>query len=95
MGLKPLADRLVREFQIAEGTADDALLTLADFLIVLREVDYQPRDGCLPKAEFDKVFRSFLRELVGTIEPQVEARRNSISVDSLHFWESVVERCRG
>ena len=66
VGVEPLADRLVREFAIADGAADEALLTLADFLIVLREVDYQPSDGSLPKAEFERIFRPFLIRFGGT-----------------------------
>ena len=65
VGVEPLADRLVRELAGADGAADEALLTLADFLIVLREVDYQPSDGRLPKAEFERIFRPFLSELGG------------------------------
>src|SRR5205823_4636777 len=72
IGIDALADRLLREFGNANGTADEALLTLADFLIILREVDYQPSDGYLPKIEFERVFRPFLRELVDRIAGQVE-----------------------
>jgi hypothetical protein len=95
IGVEPLADRLVRDIAGSNGTTDEALLTLADFLIVLREVDYQPSDGCLPKAEFEKVFRLFLRELVGKLEGQIDARRGRISEDSMQFWNRVVARCRG
>ena len=94
VGIQPLAERLVKEFATADGASDDALLTLADFLIVLREVDYQAIDGSLLKAEFDKTYRAFLRDLLDTIEPQVQAKRSATSVDLLHFWESVVKRCR-
>ena len=95
IGVEPLGDRLVREIANSNGTTDEALLTLADFLIVLREVDYQPSDGCLPKAEFERVFRLFLRELAGKLERQIDGHRGRISEDSMHFWNRVVERCRG
>jgi hypothetical protein len=84
----------VREFLNTSDTGDEALLTIADFLIVLREVDYQPTDGSLPKAEFEKVFRSFLRDLADKLMQQVEAHRDRVSEDLMHFWERVVERCR-
>jgi hypothetical protein len=95
IGVEPLADRLVREFANATDTGDEALLTLADFLIVLREVDYQPGDGSLPKAEFEKVFRSFLKDLADKLMQQVNGHRDRVSEDSMHFWKRVVERCRG
>ena len=94
VGIQPLAERLVEEFATADGASDDALLTLADFLIVLREVDYQAGDGSLPKAEFDKTYTAFLHDLLDTIGPQVQAKRSTIPPDVMHFWESVVKRCR-
>jgi hypothetical protein len=95
VGIEPLADRLVREFASADGTADEALLTLADFLIVLREVDYQPDEGSLPKAEFEKAFRSFLGELANKLGHQIETHGDRVSEDLMHFWERVLEQCRG
>lgn len=94
IGIEPLADRLVREFENANDAADEALLTLTDFLIVLREVDYQPSDGALPKSEFEKVFRSFVRELADRLARQIDTHRDRISKDLMHFWDRVVERCR-
>lgn len=95
IGVEPLADRLVREFASADGAADEALLTIADLLIVLREVDYQASDGSLPKVEFENVFRSFVRELSDKLGRQIEAHRDRLSGDLVHFWERVLERCRG
>ena len=94
VGIQSLAERLVGEFVAADGASDDALLTLADFLIVLREVDYQPVDGCLSKPEFDRTFKAFLHELIDAVAQQVQAKRDAVSEDALHFWESVVRRCR-
>ena len=94
IGVEPLADRLVGEFVRADGPVDEALLTLADFLIVLREVDYQPSDGALPKAEFEKVFRPFLRELADRLGRQIGPYRGRMSDDLMRFWERVVEQCQ-
>jgi hypothetical protein len=93
IGVEPLADRLVREFETAEGASDELLLTLADFLIVLKEVDYQEGDGSLPKAEFEKMFRSFLGELANKLRQKIEARRDRVSEDLMQFWERVLEQC--
>lgn len=94
IGIQPLADRLVREFASAAGGKDEALLTLADFLIVLREVDYKPRDGSLKAKDFRRTFRHFLRGLAKGIENEVDAHREGISTDLLRFWHRVVNRCR-
>jgi hypothetical protein len=95
VGVEPLADRLVREFASADGAVDEALLTLADLLIVLREVEYEPTDGALPRPEFEKIFRPFLSELAGKLLQQIDTHRGRPSEDVMAFWERVVERCRG
>ncbi len=94
VGIEPLADRLVREFADAEGTADESLLTLADLLIVLHEVNYAGSDGFLMKAEFDSIFRPFLSELAAKLHRQVETRGDLLSEEIMRFWKRVVERCR-
>ena len=94
IGIAPLADRLVGDFVNADGAADEALLMLADFLIVLREVDYQPDEGCLPEPEFQKVFRPFLSALAERMGRDVKRHRRRISADVLGFWTRVVEQCR-
>ena len=94
IGVEQLADRLARELTEASSATDEALLTLADFLIVLREVDYQPMDGALPKDQFDELFRPFLPEIVDRLAQQVHAEKDRLSVDVIGFWDRVVERCR-
>lgn len=92
IGVRPLAERLVCEFENAKDT-DEALLTLADFMIVLREVDYQTEDGALPKREFDAIFRPFLRELAGGLGRRVSAQSDRVSAEMIKFWERVVKQC--
>jgi len=93
VGVEPIAERLLREFTNAAGAADEALLTLVDFLIVLCEVDYQPSDGSLPKPEFQKAFRPFLRDLSEKLGEGIEAHRERVSEDLMHLWKRVVEQC--
>jgi len=94
IGIQSLADRLVREFTTTDGSADEALLNLADLLVVLREVDYQPSDGALPKNDFDEVYRAFLSELAGGLHHQTEASRGRVSPQIMLFWERILEECR-
>lgn len=93
VGVEQIADRFVREFANADGTADEVLLTLADFLILLHEVDYQASEGSLAKAEFVKVFRTFLKDLANKLGREIDAHRDHVSEDLMNFWERVLERC--
>ena len=95
IGISQLADRLLREFVNADGAADEALLTLADFLIVLHEVDYAPRDGSLSKTDFDGVYQPFLRELAVSLTNSVRPHQNRVPRDLMEFWKRVEERCQG
>ena len=94
IGVQALADRLVREIVAAADMADEALLTLADFLIVLREVDYAPAAGCLSKSEFDAEFRPFLSDLADSLQEQIAVRKSNVSPELMGFWQRVLDRCR-
>ena len=94
IGVQALADRLVREIAAAAEMADEALLTLADFLIVLREVDYEPAAGCLSKSEFDEEFRPFLSDLARDLQAQIAALQVNVSPELMGFWRRVLEQCR-
>ena len=94
IGVQALADRLVRDIAATSDMADEALLTLADFLIVLREVDYAPSAGCLSKAEFDAEFRPFLSDLAGGLQQQIAALQTNVAPELLGFWRRVLDRCR-
>ena len=94
IGIEALARRLVRDIATSSGAGDEALLTLADFLIVLHEVDYVPSDGSLSKQEFDAEFRLFLRELADKLQEQVAAQQSNISPEPMGFWLRVLDKCR-
>jgi len=94
IGIEPLAERLAMELTRSQVAADEALLTLADFMIVLHEVDYQPADGSFSRKAFDDVFQMFLQELVGRLEQSVEPHGDRISAEAMGFWKRVVKRCQ-
>jgi len=85
---------MVRAVIDQEGPPDEALLGLADFLIVLSEIDYEPSDGAISKQEFDSVFSAFLRELAERMAAAVAPERGRISKEMGGFWDRVVERCQ-
>ena len=93
VGVQAVAERLLRDVATANGEADEALLALADFLIVLREVDYEPAEGALSRTEFHEVYDTFLRELVRKLGHEVEAHRGLLSEEPAEFWNRVVKRC--
>lgn len=93
VGIQALAHRFVRDLAQANGAVDEALLTLADFLIVLREVDYQPQDGAITSNEFERTFRPFLVDLVQDLRGKVETHRGQVSADLWAFWERVAKQC--
>ena len=93
IGIEPLAERLLREFVAANGAADEALLTLADFLIVLHEVNYQESDNSLSRVEFEQAFRSFLKELALKLAKGTKPCQARVPADLLNFWKCVVQRC--
>jgi hypothetical protein len=93
IGVEALGERFLSECEKATNCVDEALLTLADFLIVLREVDYKPTDLSLPKPEFDAVFHAFLREQVAKLDQRVSQLPAQASPDVRAFWGRVVERC--
>lgn len=92
VGVEAVADRLLRE--LVDGTGgDEALLTLADFLIVLREVDYAPVDGALSREDFARIYGSFLRGLVRRLITSVDAHHDRLSAGPIAFWDRVGKRC--
>jgi hypothetical protein len=94
IGIESLADRLFKEFKNAETRAEEGLLILADFLIVLCEVNYGSNNGCLSKEDFEKIYRPFLSGLAEKLDRQIDGLDSTMSNDLLQFWKRVVQRCR-
>ncbi len=94
VGIQALADRLAREVLASTTNTSETLLTLADFLIVLGEVQYQSTPTALRKEEFDEVFMAFLLEMSRKLRGDVEPMRERVSAETWQFWEQVVRRVR-
>ncbi len=100
IGIEPLAQKFAEEFDAASTTATndadprEALLTLADLLIVLREATYAPQDGAITKPQFEKTYRPFVRDLANHLDDTVRLRLPALPTDISEFWNRVVERCR-
>lgn len=98
VGISALADRLVSELEKPDPkshqSSHEALLNLADFLIVLNDVDYSSAEGYLSKQDFNKVFRPFLRDLVDQLDHSIDNFKNHAPEEMRNFWKRVVEHCR-
>jgi len=100
IGIEALAQRFAAEFDTASASAEpggdsrEALLTLSDLLIVLREARYEPADGSLSKPQFEKTYRPFVSELANHLDQTIRPRIAAVSADVSAFWDRVVERCR-
>lgn len=97
IGIDALAARLLRELDGADGRREEALLSLADFLVVLDEVKYCPVDGALTRHEFEKTFRPYLSDLAGRLGAAAAAGADGperIDPAVVGFWEEVEARCR-
>lgn len=100
IGIEPLAHKFAAEFDAASTTATsggdprEAFLTLADLLIVLREARYVNQDGAIPKPQFEKTYRPFVRDLAAHLDNTVRPRLPALPEDMSAFWNRVVERCQ-
>jgi hypothetical protein len=94
IGIEPLIERTARAVTKQDVLDEEAWLTLADLMIVLREVDYQASDGALSKKAFDKTFRSFLSEQATKLESPIDKFRGQFAGDLMSFWDRVLEQCR-
>lgn len=94
IGIGLLAERMAREAEGSAGKAAEALLTLSDLLIVLREVDYEPGDGCLSRPGFQEIFQPFLQQLAGKLQREVAVQRADVSAEVMGFWDRVLDQCR-
>lgn len=93
VGIEALAMRFASDLGV-DSSANQSVLALADFIIVLSEVDYQPADGFLSKQEFDKTFKLFLLQLVNTLEKKIDLTRDRIADDVHAFWNRVTAQWR-
>jgi hypothetical protein len=93
LGVEALAERLVRDVKNSNGHVDEAILTLADLLIVLREVTYEPAEGALSADEFKLEYDNFLKAVVNKIRCEIEFQGDQVPDDVVKFWERVLKTC--
>jgi hypothetical protein len=96
IGIRPLAEKFAAELETSAPDRDprEALLTLADLLIVLREARYEPAEGAISRQRFTKIYQAFLAGLAADLDDRVRPRLVLVGADITAFWTSVVERCQ-
>ena len=94
LGVERLANRLVKELEKEVGNKGEPILVLADFLMMLTEVNYQEEPGWLPRSEFDRTFKAFLKELSSHLKSSIEFHKETLPGEIQTFWTEVYERCQ-
>jgi hypothetical protein len=100
IGIESLANRFAADFEAASTTAKngtaprEALLTLADLLIVLRGAKYVRAEGCISTSQFERIFRPFLNDLATKLAYSVNARGHPLPQDLAAFWDRTVRECQ-
>lgn len=94
IGVQALADRYVRELTHTPESLDEKLLALADFLVVMSEVEYSAADGAVSVADFHRIYRPFLAGLATQLDETVAQFLERLSPDVAGFWNQVVTRCQ-
>ena len=94
IGVKALAERLCAEAMTSSTNAEEALLSLIDFIILLGEVNYSDEVGAVTREEFDGIYLPFLSNLVRFLDQRVRAESARFGRDLLEFWGRTIKQCQ-
>lgn len=94
IGVKALAERLCAEAMTSSTNTEEALLSLIDFIILLREVHYSNEVGALTREQFDGIYLPFLSNLVQFLDQRVRSDSARFGKDLLAFWERTIKQCQ-
>ncbi|QDV25301.1 hypothetical protein [Aureliella helgolandensis] len=94
IGVKVLAERLCNEAINSAGNSQEALLSLIDFTILLREVNYVGDDASLNADQFNEVYLPFLQTLVNNLNQSIRSHTSKFGKELLAFWGRIVRQCQ-
>ena len=94
IGVRVLSERLCSEAMANADNTQEALLSLIDFTILLREVNYVGEVGALSPAQFDEIYLPFLRNLVRDLDRTVKADGSRFGKELISFWGRTVIQCQ-
>jgi hypothetical protein len=94
IGVKALAERLCAEALTTSTNAEEALLSLIDFMILLHEVKYSDEAGTVTCDQFNEIYLPFLSNLVRCLDQRVRSDSGRFGKDLLAFWGRTVKQCQ-
>ena len=94
IGVKVLAERLCNEAMVNADNTQEALLSLIDFTILLREVKYVGDDVSLNAVQFNEVYLPFLRSLVNNLNQSIRGDSSKFGKELISFWGRIVKLCQ-
>jgi hypothetical protein len=94
IGVKALAERLCAEALTTSTNAEEALLSLIDFMILLHEVNYSDEAGTVTRDQFNEIYLPFLSNLVRCLDQRVRSDSARFGSDLLAFWGRIIKQCQ-
>ena len=94
IGVRALADRLCAEAITSSTQAEEALLSLIDFIILLGEVNYSDELGTVTREQFDGIYLPFLADLVQFLDQSVQSDSARFGEALLAFWGRTIKQCQ-
>jgi len=94
LGIERLAEQMVKDLGKEDGNKAEAVLALADFLLMLADVNYKEEPGCLSRSEFDQVFKPFVKELASRLKSRIDSMKEKLSAEIHAFFTGVYDRCQ-
>jgi hypothetical protein len=94
IGVRALAERLCAEAMTRSTNAEEALLSLIDFIILLREVNYSDEVGAVTREQFDGIYLPFLSNLVRLLDQRIRSDSTRFGRDLLAFWGRTIKQCQ-
>lgn len=94
IGVRVLAERLCSEAMANADNTQEALLSLIDFAILLREVNYVGEAGALSPPQFEEIYLPFLRNLVRDLDRTIKADSSRFGKELISFWGRTVRQCQ-
>ena len=94
LGVERLAKQLLKELETEGGKSGETILVLADFLLMLTEVNYREEPGWLSRSEFNRVFKPFVKELASYLNSSIDLLKGKLPTKIQAFWTEVYDKCQ-
>ncbi len=89
IGVERLADRVANGLTGKNGEASEAVLNLADLLLMLNEVKYRETETAINRKKFNRHFKQFVKQLTKQLDQRISDVKHDIPPDIREFWSNV------